>query len=119
MLLVQGIKEEAGGNLRGQEEVAPGSQVVADLDLFAGGVIIQEDVGGGLGDDGLSRRRPSGRAALPGGWRRPRRPGRLAGPGPRLRPEVPDQPQDLEPPETEDQPHQPESPRFSRGHIPE
>jgi hypothetical protein len=53
VLLVQGIKEEAGGNLGGQEDVAPGSQVVADLDFFAGGVIIQEDVGGGLGDDGL------------------------------------------------------------------
>ena len=53
VLLVQGIKEEAGGNLGGQEEVAPGSQVVADLDFFAGGVIIQEDVGGVLGDDGL------------------------------------------------------------------
>ena len=53
VLLVQGIKEEAGGNLGGQEDVTPGSQIVADLDFFAGGVIIQEDVGGGLGDDGL------------------------------------------------------------------
>jgi hypothetical protein len=53
VLLVQGIKEEAGGNLRGQKEVAPGSQVVADLDFFADGVIIQEDVSGVLRDDGL------------------------------------------------------------------
>ena len=52
-LLVQGIKEEAGGKIRGHEDVAPGSQLVADLDFFAGGVIIQKDVGGGLGDDGL------------------------------------------------------------------
>ena len=52
-LLVQGIKEEAGGDLGGQEEVAPGSHLVADLDFFTGGVIIQEDVGGVLGDDGL------------------------------------------------------------------
>src|SRR5665811_182393 len=33
LLLVQGIKKEAGGKIRGQEDVAPGSQVVTDLDF--------------------------------------------------------------------------------------
>jgi hypothetical protein len=37
LLLVQGIKKEAGGKIRGQEDVTPGSQVVADLDFFARG----------------------------------------------------------------------------------
>jgi hypothetical protein len=53
VLLVQGIIEEAGGKFRGQKKVAPGSQLVADLDFFAGGVIIQENVGGGFGDNGF------------------------------------------------------------------
>ena len=84
--------------------MAPGSQVVTHLDFFAGGVIIQKDIGGGLGDDGPQSRGPAverlfladGAPHIPAG-------GSL-GQVRRLRPEVPDQPQDLEPPETEDQP---------------
>jgi len=93
--MVQRIKEKTGRDIRRLQDVAPGRQVVTDLDFFARGVIIQEDIRGVLGDDGLKRRGPPvERVFLPDG-----RPRVLASHSldyiNRLRPEMPGQPQDL------------------------
>ena len=89
-LLVQRIKEKTGRDVNGFKDVAPGRQVVTHLDFPARGIIVQEDIGGVLGDNGLERSGPTVyHVFLPDDNARllmGHSPGHVA----RLRPEVPD-----------------------------
>ena len=100
---MQGIKEEAGGHLRGQQDMAPGGQVVAGLDLFAGLIIIQEDVGGGSGMT-AARAAASGKGVFLADGGAHVAVGDPPDQVPDLRPEVQGQPDYLEAPENEEQP---------------
>ena len=96
---MQGVKKKGRRRFRGHQDVAPGSQIVTDLDLFAGLIIIYKDVSGVGGDNGRQGCGPQvqGVFLADGGAHLPQAdpPGQVPG----LRGEMPGQPDELQAPE--------------------
>ena len=79
--------------------MAPGGQEVADLDLLAGLIVIEEDVGGVGGDEGGQGSGPAVQGVFLADGRAHVALGDPADQVPGLRPEMPGQPDYLEAPE--------------------